>query len=73
MGTESASRIRCDDCNHIIDTGEVYYEVLTARRVAGDPPPMYAAKRVMCESCDRDHGDGCPCVGTPDQEDCPHA
>lgn len=56
-GHREPNPLRCDDCGHLIDTGEVYIEILTARRVAGGPRPMYAAKRTICASCDRDHGD----------------
>lgn len=71
MPSHSASPVRCDCCERRIEDGETYYETLVARRVVGDPPPMYAAKSVQCADCDSaEHG--CPCVGTPDQEECPH-
>ena len=67
------TKIHCDSCDRLLVAGERYIETLVARMIVGEPPPMYAAKLYTCETCENAKEEGCPCVGTPEQEECPRA
>lgn len=69
-------RRSCDGCDRNLNDGEAFWEITYVRRVLNGPPSKYAAVVRLCEACDREQAEaqaGCACVGTSDQEECPHA